>query len=129
MEAPLQNGHAAALLTLCRTAVESSARTIWLLSDADRAIRRSRCVRFEASELDNQRGFHKSERGWFDAHPELRDGQDYKDFEEHVRLFDERVKMLQKGMEATPKVSVPGSFGSRRRGGEVDHQAPTSARS
>jgi hypothetical protein len=65
--------------------------------------------RFEASELDNQRGFHKSERDWFDAHPELTDGQFYKDFQEHVRLFDERVKMLQKGMQATPKVSVPGS--------------------
>lgn len=104
-----KNVHAAALLTLCRAAVESSARTIWLLSDTDRAIRRSCCVRFEASELDNQRGFHKSERDWFDAHPELKDGQDYKDFQEHVRLFDKRVKMLQKGMQATPKVSVPGS--------------------
>jgi hypothetical protein len=104
-----RNGRAAALLTLCRAAAESSARTIWLLSDTDRAIRRSCCVRFEASELDNQRGFHKSERDWFDAHPELREGQDYKDFQEHIRLFDKRVKMLQKGMQTTPKVSVPGS--------------------
>jgi hypothetical protein len=104
-----KNAHAAALLTLCRAAVESSARTIWLLSDTDRAIRRSCCVRFEASELDNQRGFHKSERDWYDSHPGLQDGQDYGDFQQHVRLFDKRVEMLQKGMQATPKVSVPGS--------------------
>jgi hypothetical protein len=104
-----KNAHAAALLTLCRAAAESSARTIWLLSDTDRAIRRACCVRFEASELDNQRGFHKSERDWFDAHRDLRDGQDDRDFQEHIRLFDMRVQMLQEGMQAIPKVSVPGS--------------------
>jgi hypothetical protein len=104
-----RNSHGAALLTLCRTAAESSARTIWLLSETDRAIRRSRCVRFEASELDNQRGFHKSERDWFDVHPELAQGKKYRDFLEHVRLFDKRVRRLQTGMQATPETSVPGS--------------------
>jgi len=49
-----RNSHVAALLTLSRAAAESSARTIWLISNTDRAIRRSSCVRFEASELDNQ---------------------------------------------------------------------------
>jgi hypothetical protein len=104
-----RNTHVAALLTLCRTAAESSARTIWLLSETDRAIRRSRCVRFEASELDNQRGFHKSERDWFDAHPELTQGKDYTDFVEHVRRFHQRVRLLQKGLQVTPKTSVPSS--------------------
>lgn len=104
-----KNSHIAALLTLSRTAAESAARTIWLVSDTDRAIRRSRCVRFEASELDNQRGFHKSTRDWFDAHPEEQQSQEHKDFLEHVRLFDLRVQMLKEGMQATPKVSVPGN--------------------
>jgi hypothetical protein len=104
-----RNSHIAALVTLCRVATESSARAIWMISETDRAIRRSRCVRFEASELDNQRGFHKSERDWFDAHPELKQGQAYRDFLAHVRLFKERERMLRDGMQATPKETVLGS--------------------
>jgi len=104
-----KNAHIAALLIACRAAAENAARTIWLLCDTDRQIRRSRCVRFENSELDNQRGFHKSERDWFDAHPEDRPTQAYKDFEEHVRLFDIRVEMLGKGLQATPRQTVAGN--------------------
>jgi hypothetical protein len=104
-----KNSHIAAMLVLCRAATECSARAIWMLSPTDRQVRRSRCVRFEASELDNQRGFHKSERDWFDRNPGQQNTQRHKDFLEHVRLFDKRVEMLQEGMQATPKESVPGS--------------------
>ena len=104
-----KNAHVAALLTVCRAAAESAARTIWLLSDIDRAVRRSSCVRFEASELDNQRGFNKSERDWFASHPKQRGSQTHRDFEKHIELFDKRVEMLKRGMQLTPKVSVPGS--------------------
>jgi hypothetical protein len=74
-----KNSHVAALLALCRTAAESAARTVWMLSATDRAARRSRCVRYEHDELNNQRGFHKSERDWFDAHPDQKQTQEYTD--------------------------------------------------
>lgn len=50
--------HAASVMTLCRSALETSARTIWLLSDTDPEVRRSRCVAVMAKEME--------ERKWFD---------------------------------------------------------------
>jgi hypothetical protein len=58
------NAHVAALLTLCRTATESAATTIWLLSSAERAIRQGLSVRFTFSELNAQRRYHQSTRKW-----------------------------------------------------------------
>lgn len=104
-----RNSHAAALLALCRTATESAATTIWLLSSTDRAMRRGLSVRFTSSELNAQRGYHQSERRWFDAEPARLQGQDYQDFLEHVRLFDGRVTMLRRGEQETPKGRVLGN--------------------
>lgn len=63
-----KNAHITSLCALCRTAVESAAKTIWLLSPTDRAARQARCIGFTYSELDAQRGFHSVERrrysGW-----------------------------------------------------------------
>lgn len=98
--------HTSSILTLTRMAAESAATTIWLLSHPDRAVRRSLSVRFTASELNAQRAFHRSTRKRFDQYPDTKQSVAYREFIEHVRLFDERVKMLEQGMQQTPKAKV-----------------------
>lgn len=101
--------HTSSILTLTRMAAESAATTIWLLSSPDRAVRRSLSVRFTASELNAQRAFHSYTRKWFDQDPRAECSVAYLEFLEHVRLFDERVKMLEQGMQQTPAAKVKGS--------------------
>lgn len=98
--------HTSSNLTLTRMAAESAATTIWLLSNPDRAMRRSLSVRFTASELNAQRAFHRSTRKRFDQYPDTKQSVAYREFLEHVRLFDERVEMLKLGMQQTPKANV-----------------------
>lgn len=101
--------HAGSILTLSRMATESSARTIWLLSDANREMRRGLSARFTASELNAQRGYHALTRKYFEVGRGKELPAEHAKFLEHVRLFDERVKMLEDGMKETPKAKVVGN--------------------
>ena len=102
--------HTSSILTLTRMAAESAATAIWLISSAEQAVRRSLSVRFTASELNAQRAFHSYTRKRFDQQdPRAKQSVEYRDFIEHVRLFDERVKMLEQGMQQTPGAKVKGS--------------------
>lgn len=94
-----KNAHIAALLALCRSALESSAITVWLLCPAKRADRRARCLGFTQAELSAQRSFHAAERQWFAMKP---DRKDKPQFDEHVQLFEERVKMLDNQPKKRP---------------------------
>ncbi|WP_152467784.1 hypothetical protein [Gordonia terrae] len=49
-----RNLHAVATLSLCRAALESASRTIWLLSPTDREERRTRCLAITKHELLQQ---------------------------------------------------------------------------
>ncbi|WP_235682952.1 hypothetical protein [Mycolicibacterium alvei] len=89
-----KNAHISSICALCRGAVESAAKTIWLLSPTERAERRARCVGFTNSELDAQRGFLAAERKRLRLRPGYQNEPVYAKFEEHVRLFDEQVDML-----------------------------------
>ncbi|MGL6236113.1 MAG: hypothetical protein ACRC20_12305 [Segniliparus sp.] len=102
-----RESHAGSLLTLSRMATESAATTIWLLSSTDRAMRRGLSVRFTASELKEQRKYHSSIRKMFKQGPGKNQPVEYQKFLEHVRLFDERVEMLKRGENQTPKAKVP----------------------
>ncbi|MGH3958528.1 hypothetical protein [Mycobacterium sp.] len=97
-----RNAHIAALLTLCRSALESSAITVWLLCPPARADRRARCVGFTQAELSAQKSFHAAERKWFEKQPERQSEPIYADFEEHVRLFNGRLKMLENHPKKRP---------------------------
>jgi hypothetical protein len=103
------DSHAASLLTLSRMATESAATTIWLLSSTDRNMRRGLSVRFTASELNAQKGYHSSTRKWFEHGPLGKQSVEYQQFVEHVRLFDQRVVMLDSGKQQTPNAKVKGS--------------------
>lgn len=61
----LRQGQArtSAVSALCRIAMESSAKTIWLISEPDTEVRLRRCY-----------GFVKAERGWQDKFDELEEG-------------------------------------------------------
>lgn len=101
--------HTSSILTLTRMAAESAATTIWLLSDPDRAVRRSLSVRFTSSELNAQRAFHSHTRKWYERGPGEKQSVPYRHFLEHIRLFEERVKMLTQGTQQTPANRVKGS--------------------
>lgn len=100
------NSHGASLVSLCRTALESSAITIWLLSSTDRELRRSASVRFNTSELNAQRSGHTAHRKFLESDPDRMQSQQYQDFLEHLRLFDKRVDALRKAENQTPKIKV-----------------------
>ncbi len=53
------NVHATSIMQLCRSAMDSSARTIWLLSDPDSEVRRDRCLSLLMEQLEQQRRFLK----------------------------------------------------------------------
>jgi hypothetical protein len=53
--------YASSIMQLCRSAMESSARTIWLLSDPHRDVRRDRCMSIEMEQLEQQSYFLKLE--------------------------------------------------------------------
>ncbi len=101
-----RNAHITSLSALCRTALESAAKTIWLLSPSDRADRQARCIEFTDSELAPQRGFHSVERRRLQAQPNYERNPIYAQFVEHVRLFEERIAMMN-GLrrERTPNSS------------------------
>jgi hypothetical protein len=56
-----ENGNvdASSIMQLCRSAMDSSARTIWLLSDPDSEVRRDRCLSLLMEQLEQQRRFLK----------------------------------------------------------------------
>ena len=53
------NVHASSIMQPCRSAMDSSARTIWLLSDPDSELRRDRCLSLLMEQLEQQRRFLK----------------------------------------------------------------------
>lgn len=103
------DSHAPSLLTLSRMATESSARTIWLLSDAGRQMRRGLSVRFTQSELNAQKTFHQHTRKWFEHGPGKDQPIEHQHFLQHLQLFEKREAMLKKGLEVTPKAKVVGN--------------------
>ena len=103
-----RNSHVGSILALCRTATESAATTIWLLSSAERAMRRGLSVRFTNSEIKPQLRFHVSTEKLVSRSGPPRK-QDYQDFLEHVRLYEQKTAMLRKGEHATPNGTVRGN--------------------
>ena len=89
-----RNSYTASLLTLCRAAVEAAAKTIWLLCEPDRTVRRARCIGFTDSELAAQRGFHAVERRRFQTQPDRDRDPNCLKFLKHVELFEQRIGMM-----------------------------------
>ncbi|MGV9945459.1 hypothetical protein [Rhodococcus aetherivorans] len=52
------NHHAAAILSMCRTAIECSAQALWVMSPLDREIRRARAAGLAKIGIEHSRDFH-----------------------------------------------------------------------
>ncbi|WP_280460671.1 hypothetical protein [Nocardia carnea] len=53
--------HAPAIAALCRSAVESAGRVIWLLSPEERQVRRDRCTAIALAEMKEQTNYNSNE--------------------------------------------------------------------
>lgn len=59
---------------LCRSAIENAAKTIWLLEDPRRAVRRARCLGYTEREIGYQKGYITAETRFLNARTD--DGRD-----------------------------------------------------
>jgi hypothetical protein len=84
----------AAVVSLCRCAIEASAKTIWLLADPDREERRSRSLGFALSERQPQQSFHRIEERLFTARNIPASSQEYQSFQRHRAEYDRRAALI-----------------------------------
>lgn len=76
--------------TLCRAAVESSAKTIWLLADPSRDVRRARCLGYIERERSYQQKFIDLEEEIFEKRDDAERDADYESFQRHRDEYSAR---------------------------------------
>lgn len=99
----------AAVVALCRVALEASAKTIWLLADPSREERRARSLGFTQSERQPQQSFHRIEERVFKARNLPPDSPEYQSFHRHRAEYDRRAALIA----AVPKAErrkPPGNY-------------------
>lgn len=87
------------MATLCRSAIESSAKTIWLLSDPSREVRRAKCLGFIEREQSYQRPFIDIEEEVFALRTDPAKATDYQDFQRHRADYDKRQNAITSLLE------------------------------
>ena len=97
-----RNAYLPSLLVLCRSAMETAAKTIWLLCDDSRDVRRKRAVGLTWSEMSNQKSFHAIEKRMYSGLPDKDQDPNYRDLQEHIRLFLNREQILTPVSKETP---------------------------
>ena len=83
-----------AVSVLCRTAMESAAKTIWLISETDTDERRRRCYGFIEDERSWQDHFDKIEAETLAARTDELVEADRAAFEQHRERFEKRLKLI-----------------------------------
>jgi hypothetical protein len=76
--------------TLCRAAIESSAKTIWLLAEPSREVRRARCLGYIERERSYQQKFVDLEELIYEKREDAERDADYESFQRHRDEYDER---------------------------------------
>lgn len=89
-----QRTNVASVASLCRCAIEGSAKTIWVLAGTSREERRARCLGFMQSERLPQHGFIRIEEQAFAKRNVATDAPEYKNFLRHHTEHDERQKLI-----------------------------------
>jgi hypothetical protein len=79
---------------LCRCAMESSAKTIWLLSDTSRDVRRARCLGFNERERSYQQPYIDIEAEVLAQRTDPQQPADLRKFQQHVADYDRRVSVI-----------------------------------
>jgi hypothetical protein len=80
--------------TLCRSAIESSAKTIWLLGDVSREVRRARCLGFIERERSYQKPFIDIEEEIFAIRTDPAKTIEYQGFQRHRAEYDKRQNAI-----------------------------------
>jgi hypothetical protein len=99
----------ASVASLCRCALEASAKTIWLLADPSREERRARSLGFEQSERQPQQAFLRIEEKVLEARGLPADSPEYQNFSRHRAEYDARATLIA----AVPKANKrkpPGNY-------------------
>jgi hypothetical protein len=84
----------APVATLCRSAVETSAKTIWLLGDASREVRRARCLGAIESECEYQSNDIDVEEATFAIRNDDARHAEYQRFQQRRQEFDARLEAI-----------------------------------
>jgi hypothetical protein len=80
--------------SLCRCAIESSAKTIWLLSETSRDVRRARCLGFNERERSYQQPFIDIEQEDLAQRTDPQQLADQQRFQQHVADYDRRIDAI-----------------------------------
>lgn len=118
--ASLQQKRTSTLSTgiLCRSAIENSAKTIWLLADPRRATRRARCLGYTEREIRYQEGYIAAETRFLAARTD--DGRDaaHRIFAETEQRYRERLKLLTSLPKSARQYDRPRTTSSSSAGPE-----------
>lgn len=101
--------NAASVASLCRCAIEASARTIWLLAGTSRNERRARCLGYIQSERQPQQAFIRIEEKVFAKRDVATDDPEYQDFLRH-RADYERGQTLISSVPKNERKKPPGQY-------------------
>jgi hypothetical protein len=94
--ASLQQKRTSTLSTgiLCRSAIENSAKTIWLLADPRRTVRRARCLGYTEIEIGYQKGYIAAENRFLAARTDADRDSARRVFDETEQHYRERLNVL-----------------------------------
>jgi hypothetical protein len=97
--------------SLCRCAMESSAKTIWLLCDASRDVRRARCLGFNERERSYQQPFIDIEQEVLAQRTDPQRAAETQRFQQHVADYDRRIAAIA-SLPDTARAKPPRKFGT-----------------
>ncbi|MDA4109717.1 hypothetical protein [Mycolicibacterium holsaticum] len=80
--------------TLCRSAIENAAKTVWLLCEPDRAVRRARCLGYTARERSYQKSYIEIEEQIYAQRGDNSSPQ-YRLFEETKQKYETRHQLIE----------------------------------
>jgi hypothetical protein len=89
--------------SLCRCAIESFAKTIWLLGETDREERRARSLGFTQSERQPQQAFMRIEEKVLAARKLDEESEQYQNFRRHRSEYDARQDLIAAQPKAARK--------------------------
>jgi hypothetical protein len=95
--------------SLCRCAFESSAKTLWLLSETSRDVRRARCLGFNEKERQYQQPYIDIEHEVLTLRTDPQQSADLEKFRQHVADYDTRVSAITSLPDAA-RVRPPRGF-------------------
>ncbi|WAM13943.1 hypothetical protein [Rhodococcus sp. JS3073] len=83
------------LVTLTRAALESAARTVWVLSNTDPDVRHARCLSLAASELYEQSNYHTIELTAHDTGVQVMSPERHTSFQTHTDDVARRQQLVR----------------------------------